>query len=150
MLDSWDRWTQVTWGYLQLTWDNQLTLITAFVTKHKQLLSWPKTKRGNSIVNLEVCTVTFLSGSKYQLRDSPSVCRALNAWLPEVRDIKDLQEFQDFLNGTGVWRVLARIHYSKPTNKFQFDSDSMNVRATELFPFAQYGGSYTGSYHQAD
>ena len=26
----------------------------------------------------------------------------------------------------------------------------MNIRATELFPFAQYGGSYTGGYHQAD
>ncbi len=26
----------------------------------------------------------------------------------------------------------------------------MNIRATELFPFAQYGGSYTGSNHQAD
>jgi len=61
-----------------------------------------------------------------------------------------LRELQDFLNGTGVWRVLAGIHYSKLTNKFQFDSDSMNIRATELFPFAQYGGSYTGSYHQAD
>jgi hypothetical protein len=47
----------------------------------------------------------ILSGCKYQLRDAPSVCRALN---------------------------------------------SMNIRATELFPFAQYGGSYTGSYHQAD
>ncbi len=73
------------------------------------------------------------SGSKYQLRDAPSVCRALNARLPEVRDIKDLREMQDFLNGTGVWRVLAGIHYSKPTNKFQFDSDSINIRATELF-----------------
>jgi hypothetical protein len=92
----------------------------------------------------------ILSGSKYQLRDAPSVCRALNAQLLEVRDIKDLQQLQDFLNGTGVWRVLARLHYSKPTNKFQFDSDSMNIRTTELFPFAQYGGSYTGGYHQAD
>jgi len=45
---------------------------------------------------------------------------------------------------------LAGIHYSKPKNKFQFDSDSMNIRATELFLFAQYGGLYTGSYHQAD
>jgi hypothetical protein len=26
----------------------------------------------------------------------------------------------------------------------------MNIRATELFPFAHYGGSYTGSYYQAD
>jgi hypothetical protein len=26
----------------------------------------------------------------------------------------------------------------------------MNVRALELFTYALYGGSYTGSYHQAD
>jgi len=92
----------------------------------------------------------ILSGSKYQLRDAPSVCQSLNARLPEVQDIKDLQQLQDFLNGTGVWHVLAGIHYSRPTNKFQFDYDSMKVRATALFPFAQYGGSYNGSYHQAD
>jgi hypothetical protein len=34
----------------------------------------------------------ILSGSKYQLRDAPLVCQALNTRLPEVRDIKDLQE----------------------------------------------------------
>jgi len=26
----------------------------------------------------------------------------------------------------------------------------MNVRASQLFPYGLYGGSYTGSYHQAD
>jgi hypothetical protein len=67
-----------------------------------------------------------------------------------VQDIKNLRGLQDFLNGTGIWHVLAGIHYNKPTNKFQYDSDSMNVKASKLFPFAQYGGSYTGSYHQAD
>jgi hypothetical protein len=63
------------------------------------------------------------SGYKYQLRDAPSVCRSLNARLPEVQDIKDLRGLQDFLNGTGIWCIMAGIHYNKPTNKFQYDSD---------------------------
>jgi hypothetical protein len=81
----------------------------------------------------------IMSNSKYQLREAPSVCCAHNAWLPEVRSVTDLRHLQDFLNGTGVWHVMAGFHYNKLTNKFQFDSDAMNVRAMKLFPFAQYG-----------
>ncbi len=67
-----------------------------------------------------------------------------------IAESKEVRELQLSPQLGELIKNLAGIHYSKPTNKFQFDSDSMNIRATELFPFAQYGGSYTGGYHQAD
>jgi len=54
------------------------------------------------------------SNSKHQLRDAPAICRYHNFRLSEVRIITDLQDLQDFQNGTGTWRVMAGIHYNKP------------------------------------
>ena len=58
------------------------------------------------------------SNSKHQHRDAPAICCYHNARLSEVITITDLQDLQDFLNGTGTWCVMAGMNYNNLVSKF--------------------------------
>ena len=107
----------------------------------------PQKQKGKIITNKNFTIIK--STTEHTIAEAAAVCRSMGARLPEIRNREEDRDLLEAVERYKVKTVMSGVKYDHRTNRFNYDSDSVDVPSNTIYNAPYYGGTYTNAWHKA-